>query len=875
MPRVRAAALKPHLANAGYASSLIIPGIRLSHGETVPLVAFAHPPADARSACIAVIEAEASSPELVARFGSTGAPVVLVCGQRGVEWWKQSAAEPVQIGPPIPPSEVGRFFSGRADDFAPDAVYRAKTWGRFDSQHQRSFVDLGLMPVVEERIGRDLERLIVSNVQRLRSLLQWRTLSDKQGQWLLKSVFWLVSAKILRDKEVPRFVDIELRDVDSVFRAVAEHYSAHQLAIPNDRQRRALAEVAVEVGRFSSLQLTTTESLAYVYENALISKETRQSLGTHSTPTYLVDYVVGRLAHWVSQIPADERDVFEPACGHAGFLVSAMRLLAEFLPAAQSTPARRRQYLRTRIHGCDVDAFALEIARLSLTLADIPNPNGWDLAPGDFFLKDELADPADRATIFLANPPFENFSTAEREWYRSRGASLTYRNKAAELLARVLPRLRDGSVFGVVVPQGFLNSKGSAAIRQQLLDGFEFNEICLFPDKVFAFSDSESAVLIGRKRRPGPSSRLRYRRVRERDMDRFRKDYRTTIDQSVTQSALSDSSLRIPDLGDLWDSCSALPRLEESALIGQGFTFKGEPLRRGRPTVSDRRFPGAVRGFHRFPRGIGLHELPPEVWLNTQRDVVRRPHHGTEVGIPQIVLNEAPSSRGPWRLKALIDRDGHAVTGRFNVLRPSDDSLPLELFWAICNSPVANAFVFSHAGKRHNDAGLLRSLPMPSVDLRSVGALIKAATRYLDFVIQEPAVASEQWRESARLLMLHVDNEVLKLYSLERELERQLLLLFSNWQRDGVPFKFTQYYPENVEGTVRLGDYLMVTAGWADANRRRGELIRRKVGGEINSKDREELEQLQDLAELRRRIEAPLPITAMESEFAAVQRKGE
>jgi N-6 DNA Methylase len=95
------------------------------------------------------------------------------------------------------------------------------------------------------------------------------------------------------------------------------------------------------------LVLTTTEALAYVYENTLISKETRSALGTHSTPSFLVDYVVGNLADWVNDIPADKRSVYEPACGHAAFLVSAMRLLAELLPPEKAlnchTPAHSAQ----------------------------------------------------------------------------------------------------------------------------------------------------------------------------------------------------------------------------------------------------------------------------------------------------------------------------------------------------------------------------------------------------------------------------------------------------------------------------------------------------------------------------------------------------
>src|SRR5205823_5356167 len=136
---------------------------------------------------------------------------------------------------------------------------------------------------------------------------------------------------------------------------------------------------ARDISQCSHMGLVSTEALAYLYENALITKETRAELGTHSTPAFLVDYILGRLRPWIEEIPPERRYVFEPACGHAAFLLAALRLLGELLPESLFAPSKRHRYLRERLHGCDYDTFALEIARLSLTLADVPNPNGWDL----------------------------------------------------------------------------------------------------------------------------------------------------------------------------------------------------------------------------------------------------------------------------------------------------------------------------------------------------------------------------------------------------------------------------------------------------------------------------------------------------------------
>src|SRR5207244_3063880 len=142
-------------------------------------------------------------------------------------------------------------------------------------------------------------------------------------------------------------------------------------------KRRALEAVAKRIVSSADLRLATTEALACVYENTLISDEVRAEFGTHSTPSYLVDYIVGRLEPWIRDIAPDRRSVFEPACGHAAFLVAAIRLLTSLLSPGMAEPAARKKYLRDRVRGYDVDDFAVEIARLSLTLTDIPNSNGW------------------------------------------------------------------------------------------------------------------------------------------------------------------------------------------------------------------------------------------------------------------------------------------------------------------------------------------------------------------------------------------------------------------------------------------------------------------------------------------------------------------
>ena len=830
------------LRGCGYRTDLLRSDFSFGDGRVVPLVGFAQAPTDSRSACVAVLSTTNGSRLAVEDCKPLGAPLVFVCSQNALQWWKQGAKAP-EFLENIPANEVDQFFQRHREEFSPGAVYRAKTWGRFQTAYQLSFVDLGLMALVEEEVGKFLGELIERNVSALKGRLGWTRVTDDQGRWLLQTVFWLVSGKILRDKQVAGFKDLNLNEVEEVFHRVANHYGTKPLAAGSARKLEALRESARTISQFSSLVLTTTESLAHVYENTLISKETRLSLSTHRTPSFLVDYVLGNLADWIKEIPADQRSVFEPACGHAAFLVSAMRLLTEMLPPDKEIPSRRGPYLRSRLHGNDIDPFALELARLSLTLTDIPNPDGWDLKPQDMFLDNRLAEQAKGNTILLANPPFDNFAPQEQHFYRDRNSQVRFLNKSAEMLWRTLPQLPQGGVFGVVLPQTFLHSNNAKDLRELLIREYELREICLFPDKVFPFSGAESAVLVGRRKKVTGRTHVRYRRVREREFQSFRSEYAASTTRTVSQSRFSHDesfSLRVPDLEEVWNACGDKPTLGDVAALAKGLDYHAQ-LPPGRTTYSEQRFPGGHLGFVRFGHNLQVHELPERYWMNLDRSVISSARSGTTVGTPQVLLNYAPASRGPWRLKALIDKQGHPVTSRFIPVRPTVPSYSIETLWALLNSPVANAYVFSHLGKRDNLVGDVRKIPLPKE--KSFEGVDRAATAYLE------AAWSKADSATLQKLLLRVDCDVLRLYSLPLELEQSLLAVFTDWERVGVPFKQTRYLPKELDHSVRFSDFLQFEEDWSVTNRERGMLIDKSISGTLSTEEQMRLDALQAYAD--------------------------
>jgi type I restriction-modification system DNA methylase subunit len=859
------------LLACGYRPDLLRRDFSFGNGETVPLVGFSQSPVDSRSACVAVLSTAASPRSTVENCRPLGAPLVFVCFQDMLQWWKQGAASAEHLES-IPAGNVDQFFRSHHGEFSPEAVYRAKTWGRFQTAYQLKFVDLGLMPLVEEQVGESLGRLIERNVSELKESLGWKNVDSEQGHWLLQTIFWLVSAKILRDKRVKTFEDLDLSDVEEVFQRLGNHYGTKPLIAGSKKKLEALRKSARIVSQFSSLVLTTTEALAYVYENTLISKETRSALGTHSTPSFLVDYVVGNLADWVQEIPVNERSVYEPACGHAAFLVSAMRLLTELLPAEKAIPSKRGPYLRSRLHGTDVDSFALELARLSLTLTDIPNPDGWDLQLQDMFLDNRLGQQASGKTILLANPPFDKFTPKQQRFYLDRKSPVRFMNKSVEMLWRTLPQVPDGGVFGVVLPQGFLHTDNARDLREFLIREYELREICLFPDKVFSFSDAESAVLIGRRRKINGPHQVRYRRIRERGLQSFRSAYIASTTQSVYQSRFAQDklcSLRLPDLEEVWRACAESPTLADVAAVGQGLIYHGKHLPPGSVTYSEQQFSGSQPGFVLFDRGLQLHQLPKYHWMNLDSSVIRRPMSGTTVGTPQVLLNYAPASRGPWRLKALVDRKGHPATSNFITVRPRGPSCSIDTLWALLNSPIANAYAFSHLARRHNIVGDIREIPLPKIT--SFGGIERAATAYFE------AASSAGAPANLHRLLLQVDCEVLKLYSLPLELEQAVLALFTGWERVGVPFVQCRYLPRELVGRTSFADFLQFEQSWPATNRERGKLIDKNIAGTLSVEEETRLNSLQAYADYHLDQTAPRPTNVLDeledSLFSGVPKK--
>ncbi len=851
MPQLapHAEALVPHLRKCGYSDAQIARPFKVGE-TTIDVAAFAGKPWDSWSACLAAVELEGDSKSSAAKAQYLGATSVFVCNSLGIDWYGLGPS-----GPTAPKqfkwADVPGFFRVHKSELAPSAIYDAKLRRPTANPVQMTFFDLGLMPAVERNRGETLLRLVENAISGLHSALGARLNSRQAQEDVYRTVFWQLAAKVLHDKGVPNFKQIDLNNVDQVFDRVGRHHGVTDRLPPfGNTGRSAINTMAASIAGCGSLADVSSESIAYVYENALLDKavgngrsrtsgvryDIRKELGIHSTPPVLIQHMLSQVWRMVEEIAPADRVVFEPACGHAPFLTAAMRWLRSW--DAKGECKTDHDYMRRHLRGVEADPFAIELGKLALTLADEPHGNSWAIQQQDMFtpgvleteMTKESKDGA-RVRILLSNPPYEAFTDTQRKHYSARGEEVTANTKAIEMLKRTLPHLPSGGVFGVVLPVGVLHDKESKVVREELLRDFDLSEISVFADNLFEHADHEVAVLMGRKKKPRSSAvSFMYRRVREAGMEAFKERLAFSWERKVPLSrfvASSEKDLRVPELDEVWAHLATMPMLGKYATLGQGLFHRGAALTSESWTIHDPPRQGEAIGYANVTDSMTIFGLPKPVGINLAPSVVDRIVAGAPVGKPQVLLNYGPVARKPWKLKATLDEDGRALTSRFLAIRPSDGSPSALYLWAILNSPLANAFAYDMLGKRDILVGTMRKMPVPARSKDHERSIEQAAMHYRKLATRvvadngaraglfspiTPHAASTLTNTEVRDSLLAMDAAVLRAYALPVRLERQLLDLFNGAERKGVGCTFGDYYPANFKSLIPLHKY--ISAGY-------------------------------------------------------------
>jgi hypothetical protein len=794
------------LRSIGYGDQLLRRGYAyndvLSQREelrSIELAGFAQSPPTYRNACIGVIVSHGHSGAThVAMHKALGAPLLFEISDTVVNRWKVTSGVP-ELKQEIDFNNIAQVFSEHRTEWEPDSILRAKAVGE-NQAIQLDFYDEHLLPFLE---GRNFEKLdyvlreIVTKSKRAYKKFANRTPSFQE---LFPLAFRLIAAKVFRDRGYPG--DWSSDDAAVALRAIEEHYNVGSDSFPQSTLHRAdvlqrIWEIILALFHFANL---SEDDLALIFEKTFITPATRKRLGIHSTPPRVAQYIVNKLP--LETIPESDRYVFEPFTGHGRFLVAAMRRMRSLLTEPMSD-AERHLYFQQRLAGLELDDFSVEVCRLSLLLADAPNPNGWRIMPGNFFSDDRLNAELGRARILLCNPPFESFGTRERTTYQNQDLLI---QKPAELLQRVLQQ--PPALLGLVLPRVFEFGNSYRKFHRQLAEHYGAVELVELP-KIFNYSDAATIlVLASEKRSQNKQVFVTCRTVTRQDRELFLQiGYEPPAVTGYKDIPPADQrfTLWIPRLSRVWTHLEANPVLKSVGTAHRGLNWKATATR----TILHAPKPGYLKG---VPL-VEEHLLQYILRVGKDYLSLRKEHqHDTAYKFPwdkpKVVCNTIRLSRQSWRIGAAADAKGLAFSDRFIAIWPAE-SISIFALTALLNSPVANAYVFNNdGGERHNRVVTLNSLPIPPPELLLVGSKLDAMSQHLRRVIRTAAPAE------IKKLVLELDAEVLRGYDLPPALERELLDSFQGCDRP-VPFDFKGYYPEDLDAYIPLHE--LISAEFQDA----------------------------------------------------------
>ena len=235
-----------------------------------------------------------------------------------------------------------------------------------------------------------------------------------------------------------------------------------------------------------------------LYEHMLGKLSTAGQNGQFRTPKHIREMMVELLN------PTPDDLICDPACGTAGFLVSAAEYIRREYEGSM-TSEQWEHFANETFTGFDTDRTMLRISAMNLMLHSISNP--------EIDYKDSVSKQnklCDKYTICLANPPFKG--TVDEESINEDLRAVTDTKKTELLfIALFLRMLKKGGRCACIVPDGVLfgSSKAHKSIRQELVENHQLQAVISMPSGVFKpYAGVSTAVLVFTKTDAGGTDQV-------------------------------------------------------------------------------------------------------------------------------------------------------------------------------------------------------------------------------------------------------------------------------------------------------------------------------------------------------------------------------
>lgn len=226
-----------------------------------------------------------------------------------------------------------------------------------------------------------------------------------------------------------------------------------------------------------------SERLGDAFEYLLSVLGSQGAAGQFRTPRHIIDFIVQVVT------PTKTDTILDPACGTAGFLISAYKYILAQNAETPLTPDERQRLTRNFV-GYDISPDMVRLSLVNMYLHQFPQPTIYEY---DTLTAEDRWD--DTFDVILANPPFMSPKGGIRPHQR-----FAIQSKRSEVLFvdYIAEHLNPHGRAGVIVPEGiiFQSSNAYKALRKMLVDEDYLWAVVSLPAGVFQpYSGVKTSIL--------------------------------------------------------------------------------------------------------------------------------------------------------------------------------------------------------------------------------------------------------------------------------------------------------------------------------------------------------------------------------------------
>ena len=222
------------------------------------------------------------------------------------------------------------------------------------------------------------------------------------------------------------------------------------------------------IGEF---EYTHSEKLGDAFEYLLSVMGSQGDAGQFRTPRHIIDFLVEAVD------PSKTDTILDPACGTAGFLISAFKRIKEKNKGNQLTPDERKKLIKNFI-GYDISPDMVRLSLVNLYLHGFSDPHIFEY---DTLTSEERWN--ENFDVVLANPPFMSPKGGIRPHKKF---TVTSNRSEVLFVDYIAEHLNPNGRAGIIVPEGIIyqSSKAYIEIRKLLVDNYLWAVVSL-PSGVF------------------------------------------------------------------------------------------------------------------------------------------------------------------------------------------------------------------------------------------------------------------------------------------------------------------------------------------------------------------------------------------------------